>query len=82
MLDLSGVFDLEYSALKMLIEGERRQREAGVTVWLTGLSPEVYAVVQRSPLGETLGPERLLFNLEIAVDRYRAMLAGELGLPR
>ena len=82
VLDLSGVFDLEYSALKMLIEGERRQREAGVMVWLAGLSPEVYAVVQRSPLGETLGPERLLFNLEIAVDRYRAMLAGELGLPR
>jgi sulfate permease, SulP family len=79
VLDLSGVFDLEYSALRMLIEGERRQREAGVMVWLAGLSPEVYAVVQRSPLGETLGPERLLFNLEIAVDRYQAMLAGELG---
>ncbi len=79
VLDLSGVFDLEYSALKMLIEGERRQREAGVMVWLAGLSPEVYAVVQRSPLGETLGPERLLFNLEIAVDRYRAMLASQRG---
>jgi SulP family sulfate permease len=79
VLDLSGVFDLEYSALKMLMEGERRQREAGVMVWLVGLSPEVQAVVRRSPLGETLGPERLLFNLEIAVDRYRAMLAGQLG---
>ena len=73
VLDLSGVFDLEYSALRMLMEGERRQREGGVMVWLAGLSPEVYAVVRRSPLGETLGPERLLFNLEIAVDRYRAM---------
>ena len=29
-LDLSGVFDLEYSALKMLIEGEKRLREDGV----------------------------------------------------
>ena len=55
------------------MEGERRQREGGVMVWLAGLSPEVYAVVQRSPLGETLGPERLLFNLEIAVDRYGAI---------
>jgi high affinity sulfate transporter 1 len=79
VLDLSGVFDLEYSALKMLMEGERRQREAGVMVWLVGLTPEVQAVVRRSPLRETLGPERLLFNLEIAVDRYRAMLAGQLG---
>ena len=26
----------------------------------------------RSPLGATLGNERLVFNLEIAVERYRA----------
>ena len=48
--DLSGVFDLEYSALKMLTEGEKRQREAGVMVWLVGLGRKVYAVVRRSPL--------------------------------
>ena len=77
VLDLSGVFDLEYSALKMLAEGEKRQRDAGVMVWLTGLSPEVYAMVQRSPLGEVLGPERLFFNLEMAVDRYRATVAAD-----
>ena len=77
VLDLSGVFDLEYSALKMLAEGEKRQRLAGVMVWLTGLSPEVYAMVQRSPLGEVLGPERLFFNLEMAVDRYRATVAAD-----
>ena len=76
VLDLSGVFDLEYSALKMLAEGERRQREAGVMVWLAGLSPDVYAVVRRSPLGEALGPERLFFNLEMAVNGYRATVAA------
>ena len=75
VLDLSGVFDLEYSALKMLAEGERRQREAGVMVWLAGLSRDVYAVVGRSPLGEALGPERLFFNLEMAVNGYRATVA-------
>ena len=47
-------FDLEYSALKMLIEAEQRQREAGVTLWLVGLNPQVYAVIQRSPLGPIL----------------------------
>ena len=73
VLDLSGVFDLEYSALKMLVEAERRQREAGVTIWLAALTPAVYATVRRSPLGATLGNERLVFNLEIAVERYRAM---------
>ena len=38
-LDLSGIFDLEYTALKMLTEGEARQREAGITLWLVGLTP-------------------------------------------
>ena len=82
VLDLSGVFDLEYSALKMLIAGEKRHREAGVMVWLAGLSPDVHAVVQRSPLGEALGPERVLLNLEIAVERYRALVAGQRGSDR
>jgi sulfate permease, SulP family len=70
LLDLSGVFDLEYTALKMLIEAEKRQRAAGVSLWLAGVPPDVYAVLQRSGLGEVLGRERLAHNLEIAVDRY------------
>lgn len=70
LLDLSAVFDLEYSALKMLIDAEKRQREAGVLLWLAGIPPDVYGVVQRSALGKTLGRERLAHNLEIAVDRY------------
>ena len=41
MLDLSRVFDIEYSALQMMIEGERRFTEEGVTVWLAGLNPDV-----------------------------------------
>ncbi len=72
-LDLSGVFDLEYSALKMLTEAEKRQREAGVQLWLVGLHPEVLACVQRSTLGATLGTDRLLFDLEIAVRRYQEL---------
>jgi sulfate permease, SulP family len=68
VLDLSGVFDLEYSALRALIDAERRQREAGVLFALAGLSPAVLETVRRSPLGETLGRERLFFNLEMAVD--------------
>jgi high affinity sulfate transporter 1 len=72
LLDLSGVFDLEYSALKMLTEAEKRNREGGVTLWLAGLAPDVYTMIVRSPLGEALGRERLFFNLEVAVDKYRA----------
>ena len=40
-LDMSAVFDLEYTALKMLTEGERRNREKGVALWLVGLNPDV-----------------------------------------
>src|SRR4029077_8358825 len=32
-LDLAGVFDLEYTALKMLAEAEKRQRAAGILLW-------------------------------------------------
>jgi sulfate permease, SulP family len=74
---LRGVFDLEYTALNMLIEGEKRQRERGVMLWLVGLNPEVMKVVQRSSLGETLGRERMHFTLEAAVEKYLASLATE-----
>jgi MFS superfamily sulfate permease-like transporter len=70
VLDLSGVFDLEYSALVAFVEAEKRLREHGVTAWLAGLNPGVLEVVQRSELGRTLGRERMHFNLEIAVREY------------
>ena len=75
-LDLSGVPDLEYTALKMLTEAEKRQRENGIRLWLVGLNPEVLRVVQKSELGETLGRERMFFNLEQAVDNFQRV-SGE-----
>jgi high affinity sulfate transporter 1 len=74
-LDLEAVFDLEYTALKMLTEAEERSREQGMLLWLVGLNPGVLAMVQHSPLGATLGRERMLFNLEQAVAKYQAMAA-------
>jgi high affinity sulfate transporter 1 len=71
-LDLGGVHDLEYTALKMLAEGEKREREKGLLLWLVGLAPEVLAMVQHSPLGAVLGRDRMFFNLEQAVARYQA----------
>jgi MFS superfamily sulfate permease-like transporter len=76
-IDLSAVPDLEYTALKMLTEGERRQRERGVTLWLVGLNPGVLQMVQRSPLGTALGRERMQFSLELAVARYVQQSACE-----
>jgi sulfate permease, SulP family len=72
VLDLAGVFDLEYTALKMLIEAEKRLREMDVTVVLAGLTPGVLSTVMRSPLGKTLGRDRMFFNLEQAIARYEA----------
>lgn len=79
VLDLSRVFDIEYSALKMLIEGEENLRQRGILLWLAGLNPEVLQMAQRSTLGETLGRERMLFDLEIAVERFRAQIASPDG---
>jgi MFS superfamily sulfate permease-like transporter len=69
-IDLGGVFDLEYTALKALIEADKRLAESGVSIWLVGLTPGVLETVQRSALGKTLGRERMHFNLEAAVQKY------------
>jgi sulfate permease, SulP family len=72
-IDFSGVIDLEYTALKMLTEAEVRTRERGITLWLVGLTPDVLAVIRNSPLWETLGRERMLYNLDQAVETYRRL---------
>ena len=71
VVDLSGVFDLEYSALKTIIEAEQRQRANGVLVCLAGANPKVLEMIQRSALGHILGQERLYFNVETAVAEYQ-----------
>ncbi len=75
-IHLRGVPDLEYTALKMLIEGEKRQRELGVKLWLVGMNPRVIDMVQRSQLGEALGRDAMHFNLEIAVSKYLSTVAA------
>jgi anti-anti-sigma factor len=74
-LDLSAVFDLEYTALQMLTKAEKRSHEEGFTLWLVGLNPAVLTMIQRSPLGATLGRERMVFNEELAVARYQQIAA-------
>ena len=69
-LDLSAVFDLEYTALKMLVEAERKHRERGIRLWLVGMNPDVLSMIQKSSLGEDLGREGMHFNLETAVTKY------------
>ena len=76
-LDMSRVPDIEYTALQMLTEGERRSAARGFELWLVGLNPAVLEAVRRSGLADRLGRERLLFNARAAIERYRAGRAAD-----
>jgi MFS superfamily sulfate permease-like transporter len=69
------VFDIEYTALKMLTGAEEKLRRDGIMLWLAALNPEVLAMVQRSGLGATLGRERMFFNVQQAVEKYQASIS-------
>jgi sulfate permease, SulP family len=69
-LDMRAVFDLEYTALKMLIEAEKQSRARGIRIWLVGMNPDVLSMIQKSSLGEALGREGMHFNLEAAVTKF------------
>ena len=71
-LDMSRVSDIEYSALQMLVEGERRMTGEGITVWLAALNPPVLECIRSSALAERLGEDRLLFNARAVITRYLA----------
>jgi len=76
VLDLSRVPDIEYSALQMLMEREKRATEAGATLWLVGLNPRVLEVVRNAGLADRLGRERMLFNARAAIERYQTLKAA------
>jgi MFS superfamily sulfate permease-like transporter len=76
LFDCSAVPDFEYTALKMLTDGEETMRRGGITLWLAALNPSALASIQRSPLGRTLGRERMFFNVERAVETYLGLRRG------
>lgn len=76
VLDMSRVPDLEYSALQMLTDAERRWSSAGIEVWLAALNPGVLEMARNAGLGERLGRERMLFNARAAIERFQARPAA------
>jgi len=70
------VIDIEYSALQMMMEGERRISGQGVTVWLSELNPDVLAYVRASGFADQLGPDRLFVNTRTALQHYLAGTAA------
>jgi MFS superfamily sulfate permease-like transporter len=76
-LDCSAVTDFEYTALKMLIEAEAKLREAGIELWLAALNPEPLQMIQKTPLGEALGRERMIYSLKHVVEEYQSRYGAE-----
>lgn len=72
-IDMSGVPDIEYSALKVVLEAEKKSVQRGVKLWLIGLNPEVLLVVQRCGLADRLGREGMFFNNQAAVARFEEL---------
>jgi MFS superfamily sulfate permease-like transporter len=73
LLDCSALIDIEYSALKTLVEAEERMKRQGIALWLAALNPQSLRVVQQSTLGTTLGRERMFFNVQVAVERFQQL---------
>jgi len=76
VIDCRAILDIEYTALKMLIEGEQRLRENGIVLWLSAMNPEMKAVVEKSSLWDTLGRERMFLSLDMAVQKYESSTAS------
>ena len=70
ILECSAIPDIEYTALKKLINLERKLDRAGIELWLVGLNPVPLHMIRRSALGERLGDERMFFNLNLAVKAF------------
>jgi len=54
----------------MLIDAEKKLRARGVRFCLAALNPDLLKTIQRSPLGATLGHERMFINLRMALEAF------------
>jgi len=70
-LDMSRVPDIEYSALRMLQDLDRRTKSLGVEFWLVALNPSALEIVTNAGLAEDLGRARMLFNARAAIQRFQ-----------
>lgn len=67
LVDMRAVPDIEYTGAKALIELESTLGREGRRLVLAALNPQALAAVQRSPLGDVLGRERMFLSLHQAV---------------
>jgi anti-anti-sigma regulatory factor len=72
VLDCSAIPDIEYTALLMLTEAEQSLRARGIELWLAGVAPDLGPLLDRTPLGAALGPQRVFHNLFKALDAWQS----------
>ncbi len=77
--DMGAVPNIEYTALQMLANFEVQLREAGITLWLVGLNPEALRIIERSPLYNKLGHERIFYTAERALAAFQVRSATSVG---
>ena len=70
ILECSAVTDIEYTALRGLLEAEEKLAKTGVQLWLVGLNPQPFKKICNSKLGQILGDDRMYPNLSIALSNY------------
>jgi MFS superfamily sulfate permease-like transporter len=75
VLDMSRVPDLEYTALEVMKENEKRAADRGAVLWVVGLNPAALEMVRRSGFADHMG-DRLLFNTRAAIARYQELAAA------
>ncbi|WP_312407851.1 SulP family inorganic anion transporter [Rhizobium sp.] len=71
LLDLSRVFDIEYSAMQMVIASDRNLADQGVTLWLASLNPDVLDYVRASGFAEHLGESRMFKRVDDGVRHFQ-----------
>ena len=76
-LDMSRIPDIEYSALCMLDDLERRAQALGFEYWLVALNLGAPSVVGNVGLAARLGRERMPFNARAARRRFEERHASE-----
>ena len=76
LLDLGAVPDIEYTGVKTLTEMESSMQRANRRLLLAALNPDALSAIQRAPLGDMLGRERMFFAVPQAVAACAAQVAG------
>jgi len=76
VLDCSAIPDIEYTALLMLTEAEQSLRARGMRLWLAGVAPDLRQLLDRTPLGAALGPQRVFHNLFKALEAWQSRGPG------